>query len=134
MAVRKSRKHFCFVVYSCFTNGSFTAAKIDGKFTTCYVKRGTICQYKVYKRGTFSLKNGIHIWYWTLGRSLTIERQTNMELLHSMSLIIMKTKISRTRTFLTLFSLFFFLCYYDFQQEKMMGEREGNAQSSPWYM
>ena len=28
----------------------------------------------------------------------------------------------------------FFLCYYDFQQEKMMGEREGNAQSSPWYM
>lgn len=38
MAVRKSRKHFGFVVYSCFTNGSFTAAKIDGKFTTCYVK------------------------------------------------------------------------------------------------
>ena len=49
MAVKKSKKDSHFFIYVIFKDNVFTAVK----------EKGTICSWKVYQRGTFSLKNGI---------------------------------------------------------------------------
>ena len=49
MAVKKSKKNSHFFIYVIFKDNVFTAVK----------ERVTICLWKVYKRGTFSVRNGI---------------------------------------------------------------------------
>ena len=49
MAVKKSKKISHFFIYVTFKDNVFTAFK----------ERGTIFAWMVYKRGTFSVKNGI---------------------------------------------------------------------------
>ena len=64
-----------FVIFPCFEDSAFTAVLKKGlkrKDYTRYVKkeeyvRDTICQQKVYERGTFSVKMG-----WTSGWSLSV--------------------------------------------------------------
>ena len=47
------------VIYSYFIDSAFRAIKRDVKFPTKYVNKGTIFNWEVYERGTFSAKNGI---------------------------------------------------------------------------
>lgn len=47
------------VIYSYFIDSAFIAIKRDVKFPTKYVNKGTIFNWEVYIRGTFSAKNGI---------------------------------------------------------------------------
>ena len=56
----KSRKRSIFVIASFLNDGSSTLVKRDANFYQSKVcERGTICQWKVYERGTFFVKNGI---------------------------------------------------------------------------
>ena len=59
MAVKKSRKHCGFVIYSYFQDTALTAVKRHANFFDYVCERGTIFQLKVHKRGTFYVKTGI---------------------------------------------------------------------------
>ena len=47
------------VIYSYFIDSAFIAIKRDVNFPTKYVNKGTVFNWEVYIRGTFSAKNGI---------------------------------------------------------------------------
>ena len=49
--------YFCLQVDGPINGGGGGGGAYNGKFTVC--ERGTSCQYKVYERGTLSVKNGL---------------------------------------------------------------------------
>ena len=58
----KSRKRSIFVINSYLNDSAFTVVKRGCKVLNKVCERGTICQYKIYKRGTtFLVKNGMHL-------------------------------------------------------------------------
>ena len=62
MAAKKSRKHASVLFFDLFKDSANSGGVI--KFKVC--EMGTICQRKVYERGTFSVKNG-SVRAWTRG-------------------------------------------------------------------
>ena len=54
-----TRKCSGFVIYSYFEDSAVTAVKRDAWFLTRHVIRVPFCRWKVFKMGTFPVKNGI---------------------------------------------------------------------------
>ena len=55
----KSRKRSIFVIDCYVKDSAFTAVKRVCKVLNKLCERGTICQWGVYERGTFFMKNGV---------------------------------------------------------------------------